>query len=252
MGISAKLMEAIAATTVANPTALYRLYNTLAKKYFPSDMPAAGRDVHIIASPLQVQQKIGEGWFEGVDANGMVTSPLNSPILLFVNPFLTRYPRLMYIVMAHEMVHVYCHWQYRQTKDLRWLDSHGPRFHKVVVDVIGKGLDGIKPSQDIVQLPHSYPVLKGHALTDGYVYLRLDGYNELTREVLKQFAEKCKLDKPYYIGEMNTSIISIFPFVEDNKIVGEFFAYGEDGQLQLRHEQAYNWDGSDRQKVANG
>jgi len=235
------LMESNSRAFVSNLAQLHRLYNTYAAKYFPEDMPRAGVDVTIVASPLQVQQRIGESWFEGMDANGMVTSTANGPIILMVNPFFNRYPRLMAMTMAHEMVHAYCHWQFKKTKDLRWLDNHGERFHKVTADLIGKGLVGVKPSQDLVELPHSYPVLKGHAKKGGYFFLRLDGYDELTENIVNQFRDKCDADAPYYIGEMRNSVVSIFPFVIEDRIVGEFFAYGDDSVLKLNQEKAYKF-----------
>ncbi len=241
MEFSQRLMAAIAASTPSNPTALYRLYNLLAKKYFPENMPRAGHDVHIIANPLQVQQEIGSQWFPGVDANGMVTSPANSPILLFVNPFFTRYPRLMYMTMAHEMVHAYCHHQYRVTGDVRWLDEHGPRFQKIAEYAASKGLTGIKASQDLVKLPHSYFIIKGHSRHGGFFFLRLEDRNEMSAEIVEEFKRICDSEQPMYIGEMNSSIVSIFPFIEDNKIVGEFTSYGDDPQLKLHGEKAYKW-----------
>lgn len=245
MFLSSNMMEAIAKSTPSNPVTLYRLYNMLAKKYFPSDMPMAGRDVVITAHPLQVQRAIGGAWHHGIDANGMTVSSENhNQIEVFLNSFLIRYPRLLFITMAHEMCHVYCHYKLKQTKDIRWLDDHGPRFHKVVASVIAKGLEGIKPSQDICTLPHSYPVVQGYALgKEGFVYLRLEDYTELNMNVLSQFSAQCDTSQPYYIGESNSSIVGIFPFVDRGKIQGDFFAYMAGPELALRHVTPHSWNG---------
>lgn len=223
---------------------LYRLYNTIAKRYFlEGEIPQAdSRHLAIISSPLIVQKHIGEAFVPGIDANGMVTSLENQPIHLFINPFFVRYPRLLYITMAHEMVHVYCHWQFRHTRDTRWLsDGHGNRFNKMVATLIGRGLVGIKPSQDTVTLPHSYPVAMGRAKDGGYHFIRFDSYAEMTVKVMHDFAQHCDIGRPIVVGEMNSSIISIFPFIDKDTIVGEFFSYGPDPVFKMDKVRAYDW-----------
>lgn len=236
-------LESISAADEISVSHLHRLYNTIAKKYFrEGELPKAdSRELTIIASPLIVQQKIGESYAPGIDANGMVTTE-SGIIHLFVNPFFVRYPKLLYITMAHEMIHVYAHWQYKLTNDLSWIaDGHGAKFHKTTAMLIGRGLVGIKPSQDTVKLPHSYPIACGHDKHGGFHFLRLDLFSELTPKVIKQFAAHCDTSKPLIVGEMNTSIISIFPFVSNNLIVGEFFSYGPDPVFQMDSPRKLEW-----------
>lgn len=230
------LMESLAASSLAD---LYRLYNTIAKKYFPSDMPAVVKEVQIIVSPLQVQRIIGGAFYSGMDANGMTVSK-NGMILLYVSPFLLRYPRLMYITMAHEMVHVYCHHKHKETGDGKWLDNHGERFHKVVSDLIGKGLVGVKPNQDIVELPHSYHVACGQ-VDGGYKFLRFESSSDITNSILVDFGHHCDTSKPLIIGEIRNSIVGVLPFVEHGEIIGEFFSYGPDPVFAMKEPTQYKW-----------
>lgn len=230
-------MEAIAN---GNLSSLYRLYNMYAKKYFPEDMPLAGRDLTIVVSPLQSQKIIGGAYYEGVDANGM-TAMDNGTIVIYISPFLLRYDRLTAMTMAHEMVHAYCQWQYLHSKNIKWLDHHGDSFHKVVAGVIGKGLVGIKPTQDTMQLPHSYPVAMGRSLKGGYVFLRFEVSTDITPDILKEFSKQCDTKRPVVIGEMNNSVIGIFPFVEGGKIVGEFFSYGADPIFKMDNPNSLDW-----------
>lgn len=236
-------LESVSAADVISAAHLYRLYNSIAKKYFREGElpPSNSRELAIIASPLIVQQKIGSQYVRGIDANGLVTTE-QGIIHLFVNPFFVRYPRLLYMTMAHEMIHVHAHWQYKLTNDLSWIaDGHGVRFHKMVATLIGRGLTGIKPSQDIAKIPHSYPVVCAHDKQGGYHFLRLDFFDELNDNIIKQLAVHCDTSKPLYVGEMNTSIVSIFPFVIKNKIVGDFFSYLPDAAFQMDSPRKLDW-----------